>query len=444
MKRNIVKLTGSLVLVLALAFSITGCNKTAGSNMADVTSDTKKASTSDGSFDTENALTPIVMSVLAPPVPVKGSDGRYHITYELFLTNSNTFEWKVLSIDVLDGSQEGKALATISGDEVVNKMQLVGTRQRTTSLEPTQSGLVFITFTVNNEEDIPDALLHKLTITGPEGLPEFIISFMELPEDQQSISEYAARVDVDNTDVFVFGPPLEGAGWIVVNGCCDSITHVRTDLAVNGNIFISQRYAIDWMQVDSENRLYVGDPQKLESWTGYGKNVLAVSDAQVVRVVDKFQDQVPFILPTQSGNITLEQIDGNHIILALPNGQFAFYAHLKPGSITVKEGDTVSQGQVMAKLGNTGNTTAPHLHLHIMETASSLGSNGLPHVFDEYTLVGTTTEESFFDKGLEDNTPFVDEETGAIIGNSIDVLPVANPGIHNQDLPINLSVVNFP
>lgn len=440
MHTNFIKIIALLVLVLT--FSI-GCHKNTTTNSSDLQTDIKTAVIDTANFDTENALTPIVTSVLAPPVPVLGSDGRYHLTYELFLSNSNTFEWEVLSIEVLDGGPDGKVLDTISGDEVMNKMQLVGTRERTTSLEPTQSGLVFITFTVDNKENIPDSLIHKLTITVPGGLPEFIISFMELPEGQESISEFGANVEVDNTEVFVFGPPLEGPGWVAVNGCCDSITHVRSDLAVNGSIFISQRYAIDWMQVDAENRLYVGDPQDLDSWTGYGKNILAVSDAQVVRVLDKFPDQVPFILPTEAGAITLEQIDGNHVILALPNGQFAFYAHLKPGSITVKEGDMVTKGQVIAKLGNTGNTSAPHLHLHIMETASSLGSNGLPHVFEEYTLVGKTTEESFFDNGLEDNTPFVDEETGAIIGNSIEVLPTDTIGTHMEDLPLNLRIVDF-
>jgi len=439
MKINLVKLMSPLVLMLAVTFSFSSCTKNNIGNMGNVKSDSKSAFSPE-----ENAFTPIVLSVLALPVPVKGSDGLYHITYELFLSNSNTFEWEVLSIEVLDGHPNGKVLDTVTGEEVFNKMQFIGTRQPTTSLEPTQSGLVFMTFTVESEEDIPESLLHRLTITVPGGLPEFITTFLELPEGQQSIAEFGAGFDVQKQEAVVLGPPLEGSGWVAVNGCCDSITHVRSDLAVNSKIHISQRYAIDWMKVDEEKRLYVGDPHVLENWVGYNENVLAVSDAQVVRVVDKFSDQVPFILPAQVGAITLEEIDGNHVILALPNGQFAFYAHLIPGSITVKEGDFVTKGQVIAKLGNTGNTSAPHLHLHIMETASSLGSNGLPHTFEEYNLIGRTSEESFFDVGLEDNTPFVDEETESILGSSIDVLPVAIPGVHNGDLPLNLRIVEFP
>lgn len=432
MKFLINKYSLCAVLIMAVFFSYGGCHDSNGNNMGNVVS------------DTDNIFTPVVFSVLAPPVPVKGSDGDYHITYELSLSNANTFDWQILSIEVLDGTADGQVLHTVTGDEVMNQMQLIGTRQPTNTLIPTQSGLVFLTFSVDNEEDIPAALLHKITLTVPGGLPEFITTFLELPEDQEDLLNFGAHVEVDNKDVFVFGPPLEGSGWVAVNGCCDSFTHVRSVLAVNSKLHISQRYAIDWIKVDNENRLYVGDPQILDNWDGYNQNVLAVSDAQVVRVVDRFPDQIPFILPAEVGEITLEEIDGNHVIIALPNGQFAFYAHLVPGSITVKEGDFVTKGQVIGKLGNTGNTSAPHLHLHIMETASSLGSNGLPHVFDEYNLIGKTTDESFFDQGLEDNTPFVDEETGLIIGNSIEVLPVTFPGIHKNDLPLNLRIVEFP
>jgi hypothetical protein len=371
MIKNTSKYFLPLVLILAVFFTYGGCNDSNGSNMGNINS------------DTENVFTPVVASVLAPPVPVKGSDGKFHIIYELNLTNSNTFDWEVVSIEVLDGHPDGQVLKVISGDEVKDKMQLLGTRTPTNTLLPSQSALVYITFTVPSEEDIPDSLIHKLTITVPGGLPEFITLFLELPKVQEDISAFVAPVDVNKTDVFVSGPPLEGPGWVVVNGCCDAITHVRSNLAVNGKNYISQRYAIDWIKINKDNRLYVGDPQILDNWAGYNQNVLAVSDAQVVRVVDKYQDQVPFILPAAVGAITLKEIDGNNVILALPNGQFAYYAHLKPGSITVKEGDFVTKGQVIAKLGNTGNTSAPHLHLHIMETASSLGSNGLPYVFEE-------------------------------------------------------------
>jgi len=433
MKGNIQRLMVLLVFILALFFSYAGCKETRGGNMNE-----------DFISGAENAFTPLVLSLLAPPVPVLGSDGLYHFVYELFLTNSNTFEWEVLSVEVLDGDVDGQVLDTVTGEGIQDKLRLAGTRQPTDSLEPAQSGLIFMTFAVESKEDIPDALLHRLTVTVPGGLPERIISLLELPDGQDELVEIGAPVELGGEEVVVLSPPLEGSGWVAVNGCCNSITHVRSDLSVNGKIHISQRFAIDWLKVDEDNRLFVGDPQNLDSWFGYNQNVLAVADAQVVTVVDKFPDQTPFILPADTGAITLEEIDGNHVVLALQNGQFVFYAHLIPGSITVEEGDFVNRGDVIAHLGNTGNSGAPHLHLHVMETPSTLGSNGLPYNFDEYNLLGRTTEESFFEQGLEDTTPFVDEETGLIEGNTIDVLPVNIPGEHNGDLPLDLRIVEFP
>ncbi len=427
-----VKFTLVFTFIFAVFFSYAGCHDSNGSG------------SNGGNGGDVNAFTPVVLSVLAPPVPVKGSDGMYHFVYELVLSNSNTFNWEILSVEVLDGDENGNVIHSFSGEEVINKMQQIGTRIPVNMLEPAQSGLVYMAFEVDGIENVPEMLTHRLTVTVPGGLPERIVSFLQLPPGQDEITEIGARVEVSDQDVLVLGPPLEGTGWVAVNGCCDSITHVRSDLAVNGEIHISQRFAIDWMKVNEDDRLYVGDPQNLKSWFGYEENVLAVAEGLVVTVVDKFEDQIPFTLPTDTGAITLEQIDGNHVILALGNGQFAFYAHLKPGSIQVKEGDFVTRGQVLGLLGNTGNTSAPHMHFHIMETNSSLGSNGLPYTYDQFNLVGRTTDESFFDMGLEDNTPFVDEETGLIIGNTIDVLPVPNPGIHNDELPLNLRVVDFP
>lgn len=424
------KLTLLALLIPAAFMSYGGCNESNGG---------------DKFIDRgENLFTPVVLLVLDAPVPVKGSDGLYHIVYELSLNNFNFLPWQILKVEALVGGPDGSVLHTVSGEEVQDKMNLFGTRQPTDTLQPAEGALVHLTYAFENKEDIPDSIIHRLTITVPGGLPDSIIEFLELPEGQESITELGAPSKISGDMAVVLGPPLEGSGWVAANGCCDSITHVRSSLPLNGEIFISQRFAIDWLKVNEDNRLYEGDPQVLDNWFGYNQNILAVADAQVVRVVDRFEDQVPFILPAEQGTITLEEIDGNHVILALPNGQFVFYAHLKPGSVTVKEGDFVSRGDVIALLGNTGNTGAPHLHIHVMETASSLGSNGLPYTFSEYVLTGRTTEESFFDDGLEDNTPFIDEETGLIEGTPINVLPVNIPGQHSEDLPLDLRIVEFP
>ena len=74
-----------------------------------------------------------------------------------------------------------------------------------------------------------------------------------------------------------------------------------------------------------------------------------------------------------------------YVVLDLGGGRFAFYAHLQPGSLRVKAGDRVKAGQVLGLVGNSGNSTEPHLHFHISNGISPLGSEGLP-----YAITGKT------------------------------------------------------
>jgi murein DD-endopeptidase MepM/ murein hydrolase activator NlpD len=85
--------------------------------------------------------------------------------------------------------------------------------------------------------------------------------------------------------------------------------------------------------------------------------------------------------------ITLETVGGNHVILDVGGGYYAFYAHLVPGSVKVKVGDRVKKGQQVGLLGNSGNSTAPHLHFHMGDKNSPLGSEGLPFLFDKFDLL---------------------------------------------------------
>jgi murein DD-endopeptidase MepM/ murein hydrolase activator NlpD len=62
------------------------------------------------------------------------------------------------------------------------------------------------------------------------------------------------------------------------------------------------------------------------------------------------------------------------------------YAHLQPGSLRVKVGDAVKRGQVLGLVGNTGNSTEPHLHFQLMDRNSPLGSEGLPYALSNFVV----------------------------------------------------------
>jgi murein DD-endopeptidase MepM/ murein hydrolase activator NlpD len=108
----------------------------------------------------------------------------------------------------------------------------------------------------------------------------------------------------------------------------------------------------------------------------------------VVSTGDGLPDQPPGQLPDPA-SITLQTVDGNHVVIEIGRGLFVFYAHLKKGSLTVRTGDRVPAGKELGRLGNSGNTSAPHLHLQVMNGPSPLGSTGLPYVYRSFTLTGT-------------------------------------------------------
>ncbi|MGB7293324.1 MAG: M23 family metallopeptidase, partial [Thermodesulfobacteriota bacterium] len=329
---------------------------------------------------------------------------------------------------VRDGRNEKRTLTSYSGDDVKTKMQLLGDKTSTNAPPPGQSGIIFINFAVENEREIPRELSHRLSLGVPGGMPPGFIHFAGLPPGTEEYLETQSPIDVGSADAIVLGPPLEGKGWVAADGCCESHRHIRAIMPINGKLYIAQRFAIDWEMINDDRRIYVGDSKDVSSYFAYGKKVLAVADAMVVTAVDGYKDQVPGELPS---NITLEEADGNHVVLDLGNGRYALYAHLRPGSLRVKTGDMVKRGQILGLVGNTGNSSAPHLHFHVMSSESTLGSNGLPYVIDEFDLIGKAPSTEAFDKAEIEGVP-------------LEVISLEKPGIHKNELPLDLSVVKFP
>ncbi|HKN68597.1 MAG TPA: M23 family metallopeptidase, partial [Gemmatimonadaceae bacterium] len=195
-----------------------------------------------------------------------------------------------------------------------------------------------------------------------------------------------ARIPV-TSDLLVIAPPLRGGPWLAANGPSAESGHRRAMIPLDGAFYIAQRFAIDWVKVDATNKTYSGDSLKNSSYYAYGNDALAVADGIVTEVKDSIPENVPGI-NSRAVPITLETVGGNHVIVDLGGGHFAFYAHLQPGKIRVKLGDRVRRGQVLGLVGNSGNSTEPHLHFHVSDASSPLGSEGVPYAFEILTVVG--------------------------------------------------------
>jgi hypothetical protein len=371
-----------------------------------------------------DAFTPVLVGFVGDDTgPVKGTDGRWHVVYELWLTNARPVPAALERIEVLDYDKQDRILATLEGPQLLAvlrdlAMQPVGDA----SLPANASKIVFVELVFDARPAVPDAIVHRITGTGAAS---------PAAHEPAPIRYLAAPWDLSERTPVALGPPLAGDRWVVMNGCCSLRgAHRGAVLPVDGELRDAQRFAIDWMRIDAQGKLVSGDPARVESFLGYDQPVLAVADATVTEVEDGLDDQLPGSLPDPA-TITVQNIDGNHVILDLGGGLYVFYAHLKKGSLRVKQGDRVRRGQEMARIGNTGNTSAPHLHLHVMTTPSALASDGLPYVFEAFTLAGMLDADQWY---ADDNK--LDDAYRTVTGDG--------HGARRNELPLDLRIVGFP
>jgi len=358
--------------------------------------------------------TPLLPAVLAPPRWFRGADEQIHLVYELVLTNAFPVTVELTELAVVD-ADDGTVLATLSSTRLSDATSLLSNpSEATTSLPASTAGVVWLDVPFSNEDDLPVSIAHRLTLRVPPGLP--------LPE---TIVETGGSAEVDRRPPVVLSPPLAGARWAAVGSCCDG-PHRRAVQAIDGALHLAQRFAIDFNQLDADHRIFAGDRTLNPSYPGYGQPILAVADATVVASVDRYPDQIPEA-PT---GITLENAEENRVILDLGAGRYALYAHLKPGSIRVEAGEQVRQGQVLGELGNSGSSTGPHLHFHVMDAPSGLVADGLPYVFSDFDLTG--------------QIPPLDEALALVEAG--DALPIAaeRVGPRHDALPLGRDVMTFP
>ncbi len=149
-----------------------------------------------------------------------------------------------------------------------------------------------------------------------------------------------------------FRLPFDGL-WYVAWGGDDELHNYHVVAA-------PQRHAYDFL-VWKDGSTFTGDGTKPEDYYAYGQPVLAPADGTVITVVDGLPDQVP-----QTGSDPAHAA-GNHVVIQVAEQEYLFIAHMQPGSIQVKEGDVVTAGQIIGRCGNSGNTSEPHIHIHLQD-----------------------------------------------------------------------------
>jgi murein DD-endopeptidase MepM/ murein hydrolase activator NlpD len=192
--------------------------------------------------------------------------------------------------------------------------------------------------------------------------------------------------------------PLRGEGWVAVTTPGDRIPSHGTDM-------LGQRFAFDLLKVDARKGIHF---HPASTWRGnllggrtrecyaWDAPIHAPFDGAVVRA----QDGIPergWIHPVRELAVVLKnaitftpaklpEILGNHVILRAGN-LYAGFAHLRPGSVAVKAGQSIREGEVIGRVGHTGNSTAPHLHFQLMDSADLMTARGIPCAFRAYDVL---------------------------------------------------------
>lgn len=147
-----------------------------------------------------------------------------------------------------------------------------------------------------------------------------------------------------------------------------------------------QRFALDIVQ-KINGSTHSGNGSQNDDYYCFGKALNAPGNGKIIDIINDIEDNIP-------GQFNQETPTGNRVIIDHENGEFSILAHFKKGSIIVSIGDVVVKGQELGKAGNSGNSSEPHLHYHLQNSADPFDGDGLPAQFLNYYA-----NDNFVEKG---------------------------------------------
>lgn len=219
--------------------------------------------------------------------------------------------------------------------------------------------------------------------------PDGTLSTFAVRPQQGRKPEAAPSRHLDHVNRSAFRLPFEGE-WTVVWG---GRTLAQNYHAAN----TAQRFALD-LVVTKEGRSHRGDGKSLADYYAWGQPILAPAEGTVMAASDGAED-IPPGPPARPGS---GNPAGNHVVIDHGHGEFSLLAHLQQGSVAVKPGEKVKAGQRLGLCGNSGNTSEPHLHLHLQDRAEFPGAaEGLPMAFTDFVADGAAVPKGELVKGMK-------------------------------------------
>lgn len=413
----------AVTLALAGVFAMSACTADVPAAQSPTSSATGSNGVADGEDLTpETSFTALVVTPTTTPAPVLATDGKVHYAYELLLTNAAPVTYEMSAFDVVD-PDTGETLLTIGEDAIQRDVRRLDDAGEPTdastgpvTIGPAETWIAWLDVAVDPGAE-PSALQHRTTgaiVTDAGSRPaDYVLT----------------TIAVSDAEAQIVASPVAAGDWFMSEGCCSNYTHHRDGFApVNGAGQVPQRFAIDLFKVDEDGKTWEGDPSLLESYFSYRQPILAAASGTVVRSVDVFENSPSLPAPPQVPPI-IETV-GNHVVVEIGPGKYLLYAHMDPGSVRVEVGDTVEVGQELGLIGSSGNSTTPHLHFQLQTEPTFFPTDGLPYVFDSFTLLGSVSERIW------------DDDLGEQPTGQLPFEP-ADPSERADELPLDRTVVRF-
>jgi murein DD-endopeptidase MepM/ murein hydrolase activator NlpD len=226
-----------------------------------------------------------------------------------------------------------------------------------------------------------------------DGAADHLVVRATFRRSDQSRITAETRVEVLHGPARTVGFPLRGR-WFVAAGASWHSHH---------RWVVAEEFALDLGRFGEGGTTHRGEGAQVDDYFAWNAEVVAVADGIVVAAVDRFADVAPLpqhpgeqpeaylgrVMAAQGALLAqgFEAIAGNLVVIAHGDGVFSHSAHLRAGSVVVEVGQRVRRGQVIARLGNSGNTTEPHLHFQLADGPDPLHAVGLPAAFDDIDVL---------------------------------------------------------
>ena len=279
----------------------------------------------------------------------------FHIVIENKLAGPVDIQW--LRFDVVNSAgivisaqYTGQALTTLF-DSAIDRKRIEPTAKNTLTLKPAERKAISDIFM-----DLPAGFIGETLLVQVE----------YKAGTQEASSKTTATVS--RMPGFSGRLPFDGI-WYV------SAEHSYLDPHKR---FLAETFAYDFVQIGANGKSFQRDGKNNLDYYAYGKKVLAAKDGTVISVRSDVVENMP------GETINTATPGGNVVIIDHGNGQYGYYAHLKPSSAAVKVGARVKAGEPIGEVGNSGDSTEPHLHFHVMNKPDPGEADGIPAAFENW------------------------------------------------------------